>query len=154
MQRQQGHLVRRLAGDDYHLMVSTGAQRATQTVACILAGAGLQVPGGVVVEPGLRSGDEDRWRAAYRSAGSGALDALHTADPDFVDAEVALLGTALRRIAVTLTDGQRALVIGHSPTNEAAVLGLTGVTLQPLGKGAGAVLVGAGDDWQVTPVEA
>lgn len=147
-------LGRQLAGRDYHRMVSTGAQRATQTVACILAGGALEVPGGVVVEPALRSSNEDRWRAAYRSAGSGALDALRTADPDFVADEVALLGAALRRVADGLDDGQQALVIGHSPTNEAAVLGLTGVTLQPLGTGAGAVLVGAGDDWQVTPVEA
>jgi len=53
----------RLAGG-YQLAVSTGAQRATQTLACFLATLGQQVPGGVVVEPGLRSRVEDRWRAA------------------------------------------------------------------------------------------
>ena len=57
----------------YDLAVSTGAQRATQTLACFLAALGQQVPGGVVVEPGLRSRVEDRWRAAYQKAGSGAL---------------------------------------------------------------------------------
>jgi broad specificity phosphatase PhoE len=50
----------------YQLAISTGAQRATQTLACFLAAIGEQVPGGVVVEPGLRSHVEDRWRAAYR----------------------------------------------------------------------------------------
>ncbi len=47
----------------YQLAVSTGAQRATQTLACFLAALGEQVPGGVVVESGLRSQVEDRWRA-------------------------------------------------------------------------------------------
>jgi hypothetical protein len=56
----------------YHLAVSTGAQRATQTLACFLAALGQDVPGGVVVEPGLRSQVEDRWRAAYQKAESGA----------------------------------------------------------------------------------
>src|ERR671937_2348930 len=65
----------------YHLAVSTGAQRATQTLACLLAALGHQVPGGVVVEPGLRSQVEDRWRAAYGKAGSGTLGALREADP-------------------------------------------------------------------------
>jgi broad specificity phosphatase PhoE len=59
----------------YHLAVSTGAQRATQTLACFLAALGQDVPGGVVVEPGLRSQVEDRWRAAYQKAESGALGA-------------------------------------------------------------------------------
>jgi broad specificity phosphatase PhoE len=43
-------------GGEYHLAVSTGAQRATQTLACFLAALGQQVPGGGVVEPGLRFG--------------------------------------------------------------------------------------------------
>jgi hypothetical protein len=52
----------------YHLAVSTGAQRATQALASFLAALGEQVPGGVVVEAGLRSQVEDRWRAAYQKA--------------------------------------------------------------------------------------
>ena len=52
---------------------------------------------------------------------------------------------ALRRVLDGLPDGARALVVGHSPTNEAAVLGLTGEIVAPLAKGAG-VLVVAGDD--------
>ena len=49
----------------YDVLVSSGAQRATQTLACFLAGLGENVPHGVVVEPGLRSAAEERWRAAY-----------------------------------------------------------------------------------------
>jgi hypothetical protein len=40
-----------------------------------------------------------------------------------------------------LGDGERALAVGHSPTNEAAVLGLTGELVAPLAKGAGVLLV-------------
>jgi broad specificity phosphatase PhoE len=129
----------------YQLAVSTGAQRATQTLACFLAALGERVPGGVVVEPGLRSQVEDRWRAAYQQAGSGALGALREADPQLVAEDSERLGAALRRVLDGLPDGARALVVGHSPTNEAAVLGLTGEIVAPLAKGAG-VLVVAGDD--------
>jgi broad specificity phosphatase PhoE len=130
----------RLTGG-YDLAVSTGAQRATQTIACFLAASGERIPGGVVVEPALRSQVEDRWRAAYQTAGSGSLDALRGADPELVDQESAVLGAALRGVLDGLADGGRALVVGHSPTNEAAVLGLTGQDVPPLGKGAGVLVV-------------
>jgi len=136
----------------YHLAVSTGAQRATQTLACFLAALGQQVPGGVVVESGLRSQVEDRWRAAYRKAGSGALEALCEADPELVAEDSQRLGAALRRVLDGLPDGGRALVVGHSPTNEAAVLGLTGEIVAPLAKGAGLRVV-AGDGYRVEPLD-
>ncbi len=129
----------------YHVAVSTGAQRATQTLACFLAALGQQVPGGVVVEAGLRSDVEDRWRAAYQKAGSGELGALREADPELVAEDSERLGAALRRVLDRLPDGGRALVVGHSPTNEAAVLGLTGEIVAPLAKGAGILVVGDGD---------
>jgi broad specificity phosphatase PhoE len=127
--------------EGYDLLVSTGAQRATQTLACFLAGLGGKVPSGVVVEPGLRSDVEDRWRAAYRNAGSGALDALRQADPELVEEDSATLAAALRRVFSSLPGGGRALVVGHSPTNEAAVFGLTGELVEPMGKGAGVLVV-------------
>ena len=137
----------------YHLGVSTGAQRATQTLACFVAALGQQVPGGIVVEPGLRSQVEDRWRAAYQKAGSGELAAIREADPELVAEDSQRLGAALRRVFDGLPDGGRALVVGHSPTNEAAVLGLTGEIVAPLAKGAG-VRVRAGDDrYEVEAVE-
>jgi broad specificity phosphatase PhoE len=137
----------------YQLAVSTGAQRATQTLACFLAALGEQVPGGVVVEPGLRSQVEDRWRAAYQKAGSGALGALREADPELVAEDSERLGAALRRVFDALPDGGRALVVGHSPTNEAAVLGLTGEIVAPLAKGAGVRVVAGDDGNQVEPLE-
>jgi broad specificity phosphatase PhoE len=128
----------------YDLLVSTGAQRATQTLACFLAALGEEIPGGVVVEPGLRSQREDRWREAYAKAGSGALEAMRTADPELVEEDSTELGAALGRVLDALPEGGRALVVGHSPTNEAAVLGLTGEIVGLISKGAGVLLV-AGD---------
>jgi broad specificity phosphatase PhoE len=138
----------RLSGP-YHLGVSSGAQRATQSLACFLAALGQPVPGGVVVEPGLRSSVEDRWRDAYGQAGSGALGDLRAADPDLVAEDSARLGAALRRIVDSLPEGARALAVGHSPTNEAAVLGLTGQEVPPLDKGAGVLVVAEGGRYRV-----
>ena len=137
----------------YDVGVSTGAQRATQTLACFLAALGQQVPGGVVVEPGLRSQVEDRWRAAYRKAGSGALGALREADSELVAEDSERLGAALRRVLDGLPDGGRALVVGHSPTNEAAVLGLTGEIVAPLAKGAGVRVVASDHGYEVEALE-
>lgn len=136
---------------DVDLAVSTGAQRATQTVACLLAGAGARVPGGVVVEEGLRSRVEDRWRAAAAEAGGGDVASLRRVAPELVEEESRTLGAALRRVADRLRDGQRALVVGHTPTNEAAVLGLTGREIDPLGKGEGVEVVVEGDQATVRP---
>jgi broad specificity phosphatase PhoE len=137
----------------YDLAASTGAQRATQTLACFLAALRQPVPRGVVVEPGLRSQVEDRWRAAYQKAGSGALEALRAADPELVAEDSELLGAALRRVLDDLPGGGRALVVGHSPTNEAAILGLTGEIVAPLAKGAGVRVLSSDDGYQVETVD-
>lgn len=136
----------------YQLLVSSGAQRATQTLACFACALGERVPGGAVVESGMRSEVEDRWREAYRKAGSGELGALRAADPELVEADSAALGAALRRVLERLTDGGRALIVGHSPTNEAAVLGLTGTVVEPMAKGAGVLVVADGEDTRVEPL--
>ena len=137
-----------LAGG-YRVAVSTGAQRATQTVGCLLAALGQAVPDGVVVEPGLRSQREDRWRAIAKEADGGDLAAMRAVDSGFVDEEAAALGAGLRRVLERLSDGDRALAVGHSPTNEAAVLGLTGELLAPLGKGDGVLVTEDGGHHRV-----
>jgi broad specificity phosphatase PhoE len=140
-----------LAGG-YALLVSTGAQRATQTLACFACALREPVPGGAVVEPGLRSRVEDRWREAYQRAGSGDLAALRDADPGLVDEDSAVLGAALRHVFERLPEGGRALAVGHSPTNEAAVLGLTGSIVEPIAKGAGVLVIADGDRTRVEPI--
>ena len=137
----------------YQVIVSSGAQRATQTAGCVLAGLDEPVPDGVVVEPGLRSRMEDRWRSAYRKAGAGDLESLQQADPDLVREDSELLAEGLRRVFDRLEDGQAALAIGHSPTNEAAVFGLSGVIVAPMGKGQGVVIVDTGDGYEVEAAE-
>jgi broad specificity phosphatase PhoE len=137
----------------YDLLVSTGAQRATQTLASFIAARGERVPRGVIVETGLRSAQEDRWRAAYEKAGSGELEAMRAADPKLVEEDSAALGAALRRVLDALPDGGRALVVGHSPTNEAAVLGLTGEIVAPLAKGAGVLVVAEDQGFHVQSLD-
>jgi broad specificity phosphatase PhoE len=140
-------------GGGYQVGVSTGAQRATQTVGCLLAALGETVPDGVVVEPGLRSQREDRWRALAKEADGGDLAAMRAADPAFVDEEAASLGAALGRVLERLGDGERALAVGHSPTNEAAVLGLTGELVAPLGKGGGVLITHDQGSFRVEALE-
>jgi phosphohistidine phosphatase SixA len=125
----------------YAAFVSTGAARATQMLEILRRAAGQdETP--ISVVSGLRSSVEDRWREAARTAGKGAdLEAMRAVDSDLVEKESALLGTVLRGVVNALPDGGRALVVGHSPTNEAAVLGLTGKLVPPLAKGAGVLVV-------------
>ena len=130
----------RLRGD-YELLVSSGMQRATQTLACFLAGLGQRVAGGVIVEHGLRTETEGRWRQIYAQTGKPDLESFRTADPDFVATEQARLGAALRRIFAALSENGRALAVGHSPTNGAAVHELTGEAVEPLAKGDGVLVV-------------
>ena len=142
----------RLAGG-YALLVSTGAQRATQTLACFACMLRDPVPGGTVVEAGLRSEVEERWRDAYKRAGSGDLEALRKADPELMEKETVVLGAALGRVLERLSEGEKALAVGHSPTNEAAVLGLTGSVVEPMSKGAGVLVVAEGDRTRVELLE-
>jgi hypothetical protein len=133
----------------YQAYVSTGAARATQMLEILRRAAG-QDDAPIVEAPALRSSVEDRWRAASKAAGKGAdVEAMRRVDPDLVEKESSLLGAALRSVLDGLTDGGRALVVGHSPTNEAAVLGLTGQVVPPLGKGEGVLLTEKGGRFEV-----
>ena len=107
----------------------------------------------ISVVTGLRSSVEDRWRTAAKAAGKGAtVEQIREIDPDLVEHEERLLGAVLRGVVESLPDGGRALVVGHSPTNEAAVSGLTGETVEPLGKGAGVLLVEDGRKFSIRPL--
>src|SRR5438094_10628998 len=52
----------------YDLLISSGAQRATQTLASFLAGSGQRSPGGVTVDESFRSALEERWVTAARAS--------------------------------------------------------------------------------------
>ena len=133
----------------YAAFISSGAARATEMVTILRHAAG-QDDTAIVEVTGLRSTVEERWGAAAKAAGQGAsVEQIRAVDPDLVDHEERLLGAALRGIVESLPEGGRALVVGHSPTNEAAAAALTGATVQPLGKGAGVLLVEDGGRFTV-----
>jgi hypothetical protein len=136
----------------YAAFVSTGAARATQMLEILRHAAGQdEIP--ITQATGLRSSVEDRWRGAAKAAGKGAdLEAMRAVDPDLVDRESWLLGSVLRRVVHGLPEGGRALVVGHSPTNEAAVLGLAGRVVPPLGKGEGVLLIEDDGAYRVEPL--
>ena len=137
----------------YVAFVSTGAARATQMLEILRHAAG-QDDTQITTAAGLRSSVEDRWREAARAAGKGAdLEAVRVVDPDLVERESWLLASALRQVVEGLPEGGRALVVGHSPTNEAAVLGLVGRVVPPLGKGDGVLLIEDGGGYQVEPLD-
>jgi hypothetical protein len=137
----------------YAAFVSTGAARATQMLETLRRAAG-QNGTPITLAAGLRSSVENRWREAATAAGKGAdLDAMRAIDPDLVERESLLLASALRQVVDGLPEGGRALVVGHSPTNEAAVLGLAGCIVPPLGKGKGVLLIEDGGHYRVEPLD-
>src|SRR5205085_3721740 len=82
----------------YAAFVSTGAARATQMLEILRHAAG-QDDTPITEAPGLRSSAEDRWREAARAAGRGAdVEAMQAMDPDLVEKESWLLGSALRQV--------------------------------------------------------
>lgn len=125
----------------YAMFVSTGAERATEMLSILRQATGQdEIP--ITTETALRSVVEDRWREAAKAAGKGpSLEEIRLVDPDLVEKESQLLGAALQRVVERLPDDGRALVVGHSPTNEAAVCGLTSQVIAPLGKGEGVLVV-------------
>jgi hypothetical protein len=136
----------------YAFFGSTGAHRATQMVE-VLQRAARQEDVPLTTVPGLRSSVEDRWRAAAATAGKGAtVEEMRSVDPDLVEKESLLLGGALRSVFDALPEGGRALVVGHSPTNEAAVLGLAGEVVDPLGKGDAVLVVEDQGNFEARPM--
>jgi broad specificity phosphatase PhoE len=143
---------RRLEGP-YDVAVSSGAQRATQTIACFLAGSGQHVAGGVVVEAELYSGLEQRWKDAVKQSGSAELSEVREVDAELVEREAETMGTAIRRILDAVPEGGRALVVGHSPTNEAAVFGLADEEIAPMEKGTGVLIAAEGGRHRIEAVK-
>ena len=93
------------------------------------------------------------WRDAAKAAGKGAdVEAIRRVDPELVERESWLLGLVLRQLIEGLPEGGRALVVGHSPTNEAAVLGLTGRVIPALGKGEGVLVTNDAEHYRTEPL--
>ena len=136
----------------YAAFVSSGAARATEMLRILRRAAG-QDDVAITEETVLRSAVEDRWRETAKAAGKGAsVEDMRGVDPDLVEQESRLLGAVLRRVIEGLPDGARALVVGHSPTNEAAVSGLSGRPVAPMGKGDGVLLIEDAGRFRVEPL--
>jgi Histidine phosphatase superfamily (branch 1) len=129
---EQAHRLGRSLRVGYTHLFSSGAQRATQTLACILAGMGHRVLNGVVIRPDLGTPREADWRAAVAAAGSSNLDALLRQDEVLVQGEAERLSSTLRSILAELPEGSYALAVGQSPLAECAIYGLTGQLPPPL----------------------
>ena len=146
-------LGKRMSGD-YKLLVSSGAQRATQTIACFVSAWRGRSLDGVVVDSRFKSEYEDRWKAAYKRAGAGDIKSFLEADRDLVEKESGLFARALVDLFEALPEGARGMVVGHSPMHEAAVWKLTGKAIEPLGKGEGVTVVRDDDgSYEVEEIE-
>ena len=133
--------------------VSACAARAIQMPEMLRHAAG-QDDTPITAATGLRSSVENRWRDAARAASKrAALKDIRATGPDLAGRESWLPGSALRQVVAGLPEDGRALMAGHSPTIEAAVLGPTGRVVPPLGKGKGVLLAGDGGDYRVEPLD-
>lgn len=127
------------------------AKRAAESAAWFLRGLGQQLPQLHGVTDGLTSPEEDRWREAAKRSETGRVDDIERTDPELLRSELPRLTDAALQMLAAIEDGQRALAIGHSPLLEAAVYGLTGRVLEPLGRCEGVLL---GHDGERVTVEA
>jgi phosphohistidine phosphatase SixA len=105
MGRAQAEDVGRAAGHRYDAVFVSPAERAAETAAWILRGAGQQLPDHAVI-PGLAGRDETGGSPEGMAAG-------------------------VRALLQEVPDGGRALAISHTPFVERAMIGLTGQEPKP-----------------------
>lgn len=119
--RAQAEDVGRAArGTAYAAVFVSPAQRAAETAAHILRGAGIQLPARHAVVSGLAGRDETGGSPEGMAAG-------------------------IRSILGEIPEGGRALAISHTPFVERAALGLAGSEVEPFGECEG-ILVVADED--------
>ncbi len=114
------------AGVGYDAVYVSPAQRAAETAAWFLRGAGQQLPDHAVV-PGL--GGQD--------ASGGSPEGM---------------AAGVRALLDQLPEGGRGLAISHTPLVERAAFGLTGSEVSPMAELEG-ILVARGDDGAVSVTE-
>jgi phosphohistidine phosphatase SixA len=123
--REHAEAVGRELRGPYNVVFVSPARRAAETAALFLRGSGQQLPTHAVV-PGL-AGKE-------------------------IDDGAAALGAVISDIIDEVPDGGIGLAVGHTPLIEDAVLGLTGVRIDPLGECEG-VRITRTDDGRVSVQE-
>lgn len=110
----------------YTHLFSSGTQRATQTIACLLAGMGRHVLSGVAIRRDLGSPRTYDWRAATAAARGIDPSAQLEYDEAFLRAEGERLSAVVRSILANLPEGSYALAVTDDCLAECAVYGLTG----------------------------
>jgi phosphohistidine phosphatase SixA len=120
--RAQAEEVGRALDVTYDVVFVSPAQRAAETVACLLRGARFQLPPHAVV-PGLAARDNDGSPLAMAGVLSGLLDAV--------------------------PEGGRGLAVSHTPLIERAVLGLAAREVDPLGECEGVILRTSDEDGSI-----
>ncbi len=117
--RAQAEDVGRTISVPYAAVFVSPAERAAETAAWLLRGAGQQLPDHAVI-PGL----------AGRDASGGSPEGM---------------AAGVRALLDRIGDGERALAISHTPLVEHAALGISGQPIAPLGECEG-ILVTMADD--------
>jgi phosphohistidine phosphatase SixA len=117
--RAQAEDLGRATGARYDVVFVSPAQRAAETAAWFLRGAGEQLPEHAVI-PGLGG----------RDATGGSPEGM---------------AAGLRALLERIPEGGRGLAISHTPLVEHAALGLTGREVEPLAELEGLLLT-LGDD--------
>lgn len=110
----------RRAGTQYVAVFVSPAQRAAETAAWVLRGAGQQLPDHAVI-PGL----------AGQDAGGGSPESM---------------AVGVRALLDQMVDGTRALAVSHTPLVERAAFGLTGQEVEPMRECEGLLITLHDDD--------
>lgn len=116
--------VGRAHGADYDIVFVSPAERAAETAAWMLRGAGRQLPPDHAVIPGL--GGQD--------ASGGSPEGM---------------AAGVRALLDQVPEGGLGLAISHTPLVERAALGLVGLEVEPLRECEG-LLITRGDDGSIT----
>jgi phosphohistidine phosphatase SixA len=125
--RAQSEDVGRSSGVKYDAVFVSPAERAAETAAWILRGAGQQLPPDHAVIPGLAGRDETGGSPESMAAG-------------------------VRALLQEIPDGGRALAVSHTPFVERAMVGLTGREPSPFSECEG-ILITVDDDGRLEVVE-
>lgn len=138
--RVQAEDIGRTLPGDYAAVFVSPARRSAETMAWFLRASGQRLPEHAVVR-GLVSDRDAEWHAAADAAGSVRLDALMEQDPGLVAEESRRLAEVVESLLDRTPEGRRTLAVGHTPLLEAAVYGLTGVVVEPLGECEGILVI-------------
>ena len=112
--------------ESFTLGISSGCQRTTQTIACILAEFCQAIPSGIIVNKGLSTPRIAEWDEAIEKAGSTSFRACLSVTPSFVQTETARMAHVLKEIfAAVPFSNDRILAVGHNLLIECGVYGRT-----------------------------